>query len=164
MSMIKMEDQDDDFGDEFPVGYRFVPTDEELVTHYLLNKVFCNPIPASNFQEINATELYSKPPKRSVQLSSGEKEWFFFIHEDENFDHEQNKRIRMVGDGLGFWQSNGEKPVFDMNGNALAFKIHLIYFSGCLSKAKKTNWRMDEYRLPIQFYTFHNPKVTFFII
>ncbi|XP_022715890.1 protein CUP-SHAPED COTYLEDON 2-like [Durio zibethinus] len=155
-----MEDQDDDFGDQYlPVGYRFVPTDEELVSHYLINRVFCKPVPASVFQEINASELYSQPPKSSVQFSSGEREWFFFIHKDGNFDDEQHKTLfRMVGDGLGFWRSNGEKPLFDTSGNVVAFKIHLTYFSGCLSKAKKTHWRMDEYRLPIQFYTLHNSK------
>ncbi|XWS60466.1 hypothetical protein CRYUN_Cryun07bG0038800 [Craigia yunnanensis] len=158
MAMSMIEDQFEDFGDQIPVGYRFVPTDEELVTHYLINKVFCNPVPAASaFEEINATELYNKPPKSSVQFSSGEREWFFFIH-DRNFDDEQNKAIRMVGDGLGFWRSDEEKPLFDKNGNVLAFKIHLNYFSGCFSKAKKTHWRMVEYRLPIQFYTLHNYK------
>ncbi|XVF08995.1 hypothetical protein REPUB_Repub07fG0052000 [Reevesia pubescens] len=153
-----MGDYDEDFGDEFPVGYRFVPTDEELVTHYLINKVICNALPASAFQEINATEFYSKPPKSSVEFSNGEREWFFFIHEDGDFDNEQSKAIRIVGNGRGFWRSKGEQPLFDTNGNVLAFKVHLIYFSGCLSKAKKTHWRMDEYRLPIQFYAHHNSK------
>ncbi|XVE54715.1 hypothetical protein DITRI_Ditri03aG0104100 [Diplodiscus trichospermus] len=153
---------DENFGhNQFPVGYRFLPTDEELVTHYLINKVFCNPIPASIFQEMNATEFYSKSPKRSVQFSSGEREWFIFIKEnEENVDNEQNETIRrIVGDEQGFWQCNGEEPLYDANGNVLAFKFHLTYFSGCLSKAKKTHWKLDKYRLPIQFYTLHNSKV-----
>lgn len=47
---------------ELPVGYRFLPTDEELVTHYLMNKAFYKPLPAHVGQDINASELYSKPP------------------------------------------------------------------------------------------------------
>ncbi|WRX17035.1 NAC domain - like 10 [Theobroma cacao] len=158
-SISMMEGHEEYFDDQFPIGYRFMPTDEELVTHYLTNKVCRNPVPPSAFQEIRSTELYRKPPKSSVQYSSGEREWFFFIHQDGNFE-EQNKAIRIVEDGRGFWRTNGEKPLFDTKGNVLAFKTHLMYFSGCLSNAKKTHWRMDEYRLPIQFYAQHNSKVT----
>ncbi|MFQ6637628.1 hypothetical protein Gotur_013722 [Gossypium turneri] len=37
-----MEDQVDgneDYGDKLPVGFRFLPTDVEFVTHYLINKM-----------------------------------------------------------------------------------------------------------------------------
>ena len=60
-----MEDLEEDFGEQLPVGYRFVPTDEELVTHYLINRVFCNTLQPSPFQDINASKLYSKSPKNS---------------------------------------------------------------------------------------------------
>lgn len=100
-----------------------------------------------------------------MQFRGEERECFLFIHEDNGdnyYDYKQNKRIRNVGDdGLGFWQSNEEKTVFDVNGNVSALKIHLIYFKGSyLLKPKKTLWKMDEYRLPIQFYTsLHHSKV-----
>ncbi|OMO59295.1 No apical meristem (NAM) protein [Corchorus olitorius] len=154
-----MEGQDhiEDFGDhdQLPIGYRFVPTDEELVNHYFINKVFCNPLPASTFHEIHATKFYSMPPKSLVEFASDERQWFFFIDDDE-----KNKGIRRVGDGVGFWHSNGddEKPILDPNGFVLAFKLHFIYFSGTLSNPKKTHWSMDEYRLPKQFYSLHNLK------
>ncbi|KAK9021326.1 hypothetical protein V6N11_011320 [Hibiscus sabdariffa] len=48
---------------EIPVGFRFLPTDKELVIHYLINKVIYNPLSPSFFREINATEFYGKPPK-----------------------------------------------------------------------------------------------------
>ncbi|XVE56842.1 hypothetical protein DITRI_Ditri04bG0043200 [Diplodiscus trichospermus] len=161
--MLKDVEDFEDFGDHLiPVGYRFLPTDEELVTHYLINKVFCNPLPASVFQDIKATELYTKPPKKLVEFSNGEREWYFFYIEEENCNKEgccNQKAIRIVvGEGLGFWQSNREIPIFDRDGNVLAFKIHFIYFSGHLSKAKKTHWTLDEYRLSTQFYTLHNSK------
>ncbi|KAK2965739.1 hypothetical protein RJ640_003277 [Escallonia rubra] len=47
---------------EMPPGYKFLPTDEELVTHYLTNKAFFKPLPAQVIQDIDATDLYSKPP------------------------------------------------------------------------------------------------------
>ncbi|KAB2053476.1 hypothetical protein ES319_A12G190800v1 [Gossypium barbadense] len=150
-----MEDQVDgneDYGDKLPVGFRFLPTDVELVTHYLINKVIYNPFSSFIFQEINATELYTNSPKNF-------REWFFFIYMDMNIDNMHNKAIEKGGDELGFWQSIGDrKCVKDTNGNILATKITFIYFSGSPSHRKKTHWRIDEFRLPIQFYTLHNSK------
>ena len=47
---------------EIPMGYRFLPTDEELVTYYLHNRVFLKPLPAVPIQDIDARDFYSNPP------------------------------------------------------------------------------------------------------
>ncbi|KAJ0047623.1 hypothetical protein Pint_16219 [Pistacia integerrima] len=138
---------------EVSVGYQFVPTDEELVLDYLFNKAFGKPLPAKMIQEIAASKLFEKPPKSLVTWSCGEKECYFFIHDDENIPSE-SEIIRIVGNGIGFWKSGGEeKPISDVKGFVLAFKKHLIYFSGSFSEAKKTHWKMELYRLTTEFYT-----------
>lgn len=49
---------------QLPVGFRFMPTDKELITHYLMNKVFHRPVPAAEaIQDIDATQFYSTHPK-----------------------------------------------------------------------------------------------------
>ncbi|ESR53952.1 hypothetical protein CICLE_v10023783mg [Citrus x clementina] len=50
---------------ELPVGYRFKPTDEELVFHYLINKACNRALPAQAVKEITARDLYLKHPKCS---------------------------------------------------------------------------------------------------
>lgn len=45
-----------------PPGYRFAPTDEELIIFYLRNKVLVKPVPGEAVRDINANELYSYPP------------------------------------------------------------------------------------------------------
>lgn len=45
-----------------PPGYRFAPTDEELMRFYLRNKAFLKPTPAAAVSEINSDDLYSRPP------------------------------------------------------------------------------------------------------
>ncbi|KAG8638958.1 hypothetical protein MANES_14G084400v8, partial [Manihot esculenta] len=137
---------------ELPVGYRFLPTDEELVTHYLMNKAFYKPLPAHVGQDINASELYSKPPNTLVTLSCGEREWYFFIYGEEDSVGER-KTIRIVGDGIGFWKSSGqEKSICNSDGNVFGLKFQFTYFSGTFPNAKRTHWRMDVYRLPTQYY------------
>ena len=46
-----------------PPGYKFNPTDAELVDDYLLKKASCMAFYEQDFQEIDATEFYSNPPK-----------------------------------------------------------------------------------------------------
>ncbi|KAF4392811.1 hypothetical protein F8388_010834 [Cannabis sativa] len=50
-----------------PVGYRFIPSDEELVAFYLVKKVFDKSLPqlvATIITDISQREFYSKPPKQ----------------------------------------------------------------------------------------------------
>lgn len=44
---------------ELPPGFRFHPSDEELIVHYLRNKVTSSPLPASLIAEI---DLYKYNP------------------------------------------------------------------------------------------------------
>ncbi|KAF5957685.1 hypothetical protein HYC85_004910 [Camellia sinensis] len=82
------------------------------------------------------------------------KDWlYFFIHGDEYF-YGERKKTRVVGNELGFWSSVGEEdPIYNTDGNIFAFKTYFIYFSGSLAKAKKTQWKMEEFRLPLKFQT-----------
>lgn len=61
-----MEDggQTDELGyaTELPAGYRFRPSDEELMTYYLCNKVLDRPVPGRVVQNIDADALYSNSP------------------------------------------------------------------------------------------------------
>eukprot|EP00261_Vitis_vinifera_P040756 XP_019081999.1 PREDICTED: protein FEZ-like [Vitis vinifera] len=139
---------------KLPVGFRFLPTDEELVTYYLINRVYYRPLPAKPIQDIHASEFYGSPPHHLAISSSREREYFFFIQGDD-----QGEEIRMVEDGRGFWKLSGdETPIYDSDGNIFAFKIYWTYFSGSLRKPKKTHWRMEEYRLPLHCYMDHDFK------
>ncbi|KAL0416082.1 UNVERIFIED_CONTAM: NAC domain-containing protein JA2 [Sesamum latifolium] len=155
---------------ELPVGWRFAPTDEELIVSYLTNKVFEGSLPARVIEEIDADEFYNKRPKdlgRDFVVSkmcnegseflvskehlvewnlSGERQWYFFINGDEYF-HGKTEKDRCVGDGIGYWKSIGkENPIRDAKGNVFAFKILYTYFSA-KPKHKRTHWRMEEFRL-----------------
>ncbi|KAI9173396.1 hypothetical protein LWI28_000679 [Acer negundo] len=147
-----------------PAGYKFHPTEEELVVYYLENKVFRRPIPPDVIQEYGDDDIFGKSPKDVVASSSKGlgKECYFFIPQDEDFDG-RNEIIRMVGNGLGFWKSSGdEKALFNINGEIFALKMNLTYFSGRpSSEPRKTHWRMEVYRLPTESYTNHNFKVDF---
>ncbi|KAG6635563.1 hypothetical protein CIPAW_11G051300 [Carya illinoinensis] len=139
---------------QLPPGFRFVPTDEELVKHYLRKKELSIPLPGPVlFHDVDATNLYSTHPKCLVKFLDGEREWFFFFHEDEDSRERILRRSRkarvLVENGGGFWKPWQEKdPICNEDGHIIAWKTDLTYFSVATnSKAKKTHWTMQQYRI-----------------
>lgn len=51
----------DEFLDSFPPGIRFIPTDEELVCHYLINKVLNKPMSPNRIYEV---DIYNYNPEQ----------------------------------------------------------------------------------------------------
>ncbi|WCJ35869.1 NAC-domain protein 101 [Euphorbia peplus] len=134
---------------EFPVGYKFVPTEEELLTHYLMNKALFKPLPAQVIPDIDASIFFQQPPKNLVRYSKGEREWYFFTQLGRGGD-EKEMKIQKFEDGIGFWKAIGqEEAIYNADGNIFGFKFHFIYYSGTLQNPKKTHWKLDKFRLPI---------------
>ncbi|XP_012842627.1 PREDICTED: NAC domain-containing protein 68-like [Erythranthe guttata] len=68
-------------------GYRFVPTDEELIFHYLLKKINNHPLPADVIQVVNFSDHGPDILTREYP-PVGDKEWYFFTPRIRN----SNKR------------------------------------------------------------------------
>ncbi|KVH90801.1 hypothetical protein Ccrd_007205 [Cynara cardunculus var. scolymus] len=134
-------------GDQFlhlPPGFRFHPTDEELID-YLFSKVKLRSIPASLIAEI---ELYSCDPwQLPIKASFGEDEMFFFSPRDRKYPNGSRPRRSA---GSGFWKATGkDKPIFASSGSRkIGVKKALAFFIGNPAKNVKTSWTMTEYRLP----------------
>ncbi|GAU20274.1 hypothetical protein TSUD_337550 [Trifolium subterraneum] len=68
---------------QLPPGFRFHPSDAELIVHYLRNKVNSSPLPASFIAEI---DLYKYNPWELPSKSLfGEEEWYFFTPRDRKY-------------------------------------------------------------------------------
>ncbi|XP_057767853.1 NAC domain-containing protein JA2-like [Salvia miltiorrhiza] len=142
---------------EVPMGWRFMPTDEELIISYLSRKVAFRSLPAQIIKEIDATEFYKHHPNNLVDnvcfkrdLCSLETECYLFINHDQYF-HGRIIKMRQVGEGnIGFWRCDGkEEAIFDAHGNVFAYKLHSTFYN---SKSKKTSWKMEEYRLVHRYF------------
>ncbi|OIT35584.1 PREDICTED: NAC domain-containing protein 101-like [Nicotiana attenuata] len=142
-----MATENDDLITEFPPGYRFVPTDEELIKYYLENKVHYQPFPALFIEDIHAKEFYNKSPEALVENMCSAGEWYFFIHQDEYFRGKIGK-FQIVGNEIGFWQCFGKEfPIYNSEGDVVGFKINFKY---CSRSAKKNTWIMEKYRLSFE--------------
>ncbi|KAJ6419369.1 hypothetical protein OIU84_029474 [Salix udensis] len=126
---------------ELPAGFRFHPTDDELVNHYLLKKCGGQSISAPIIAEI---DLYKYDPWQLPEMALyGEKEWYFFSPRDRKYPN--GSRPNRAA-GTGYWKATGaDKPIG--RPRPLGIKKALVFYAGKAPKGIKTNWIMHEYRL-----------------
>ncbi|XP_065015342.1 NAC domain-containing protein 48-like [Musa acuminata AAA Group] len=128
-------------GLQLPPGFRFHPTDEELVMHYLRRKSAGLPIAVPIVAEL---DLYKYDPWQLPGMASyGEKEWYFFSPRERKYPN--GSRPNRAA-GSGYWKATGaDKPVGAPK--PVAIKKALVFYSGKAPRGHKTNWIMHEYRL-----------------
>ncbi|KAE9620760.1 putative transcription factor NAM family [Lupinus albus] len=127
-----------------PAGFRFHPTDEELVVHYLKKKVSSDPLPATIIADI---DLYKFDPwELPAKASFGEQEWYFFSPRDRKYPNGARPNRAATS---GYWKATGiDKSVLSSSGaQKVGVKKALVFYGGKPPKGIKTNWIMHEYRI-----------------
>ncbi|KAK7402139.1 hypothetical protein VNO78_14165 [Psophocarpus tetragonolobus] len=129
----------------FPPGFRFHPSDEELIVHYLQNKISSRPLPASIIAEI---DLYKYNPWELPNKSLfGEEEWYFFSPRERKYPNGLRPNRAAAS---GYWKATGtDKPIHSSTcgSKRIGVKKALVFYSGRPPKGAKTDWIMNEYRL-----------------
>ncbi|KAI3673715.1 hypothetical protein L6452_39843 [Arctium lappa] len=127
-----------------PPGFRFHPTDEELVVHYLKKKAASAPLPVAIIAEV---DLYKFDPwELPAKATFGEQEWYFFSPRDRKYPNGARPNRAATS---GYWKATGtDKPVLTSGGTQkVGVKKALVFYGGKPPKGAKTNWIMHEYRL-----------------
>ncbi|KAG5227983.1 hypothetical protein OIU77_022645 [Salix suchowensis] len=124
-----------------PPGFRFHPTDEELVVQYLKRKVFACPLPASIIPEVDVCK--SDPWDLPGDL---EQERYFFSTREAKYPN-GNRSNRATGSG--YWKATGiDKQIVTSKGKQVAgMKKTLVFYRGKPPHGTRTDWIMHEYRL-----------------
>ncbi|PKU68292.1 NAC transcription factor 29 [Dendrobium catenatum] len=125
-----------------PPGFRFHPTDEELILHYLRNRASSSPCPASIIAEV---DIYKFDPWELPEKASfGDREWYFFSPRDRKYPNGIRPNRAAAS---GYWKATGtDKPISSGSEN-IGVKKALVFYKGRPPKGLKTNWIMHEYRL-----------------
>ncbi|KAF2324813.1 hypothetical protein GH714_017242 [Hevea brasiliensis] len=138
-----------------PPGFRFHPTDEELITFYLASKVF-----NGNFRGVEIAEVdlnRCEPWELPDVAKMGEREWYFFSLRDRKYP--TGLRTNRAT-GAGYWKATGkDREVYGASSGALlGMKKTLVFYKGRAPRGEKTKWVMHEYRLDGDFSYRHTCK------
>ncbi|KAJ9131936.1 hypothetical protein P3X46_034837 [Hevea brasiliensis] len=141
---------------DLPPGFRFHPTDEEIITHYLTQKVMnsCFSACAIGEVDLNKCEPWDLPNKAKM----GEKEWYFFCQRDRKYP--TGMRTNRATEA-GYWKATGkDKEIYKGKNCLVGMKKTLVFYRGRAPKGEKTNWVMHEYRLEGKFSYYNLPKAS----
>ncbi|KAJ0247586.1 Protein FEZ [Hirschfeldia incana] len=135
-------------------GFRFHPTDEELVSFYLKRKVQHNPL---SIELIRQLDIYKYDPWDLPKFATGEKEWYFYCPRDRKYRN-SSRPNRVTG--AGFWKATGtDRPIYSSEGNkCIGLKKSLVFYKGRAAKGVKTDWMMHEFRMPSVSEPCHSSK------
>ncbi|CAH8379363.1 unnamed protein product [Eruca vesicaria subsp. sativa] len=125
-------------------GFRFHPTDEELVRYYLKRKVCNRPF---KFDAISVTDIYKSEPwdlPDKSKLKSRDLEWYFFSMLDKKYSN-GSKTNRATE--RGYWKTTGKDREIRNGLRVVGMKKTLVYHRGRAPRGERTNWVMHEYRL-----------------
>ncbi|KAI4346466.1 hypothetical protein L6164_007360 [Bauhinia variegata] len=125
-------------------GFRFHPTDEELVIYYLKRKV-CGK--SFRFDAISEVDIYKSEPwdlADKSRLKTRDQEWYFFSALDKKYGN--GGRMNRAT-GKGYWKATGNDRPVKHEQRTVGLKKTLVFHSGRAPDGKRTNWVMHEYRL-----------------
>ncbi|GJV63719.1 NAC domain-containing protein [Tanacetum coccineum] len=148
--IIRFNNQEEhDYADTLEPGYRFCPTDSELIVYYLKPKIETGKQhPRCRYYEVNIydsspDELTAKPEYRSC-----ENKWYFLTWTEQK--HPNGIRPNRQTRNGGTWKaSQACAPVQDVTERVVGSKLSLVYLD---EKKRKTPWLMQE-------YTTKNPNI-----
>ncbi|CAA7054221.1 unnamed protein product [Microthlaspi erraticum] len=132
---------------ELPVGFRFYPTEEELILFYL--RIQLGGGDATIHSLIPILDVFSVEPAQLPNLA-GERcrgdgeQWLFFVPRQER-EARGGRPSRTTGSG--YWKATGSPgPVFSLNNRVIGVKKTMVFYTGKAPTGRKTPWKMNEYK------------------
>ncbi|CAN1256621.1 NAC domain-containing protein 71 [Linum perenne] len=130
-------------GASLPPGFRFHPTDDELVGYYLHRKVHGLEI---ELEVVPVVDLYKFDPWELPGTVPRDMEWFFFCPRDRKYPNgsRTNRATR-----AGYWKATGKdrKIVCRSSGGVTGYRKTLVFYRGRAPLGDRMDWVMHEYRL-----------------
>ncbi|CAA2933371.1 NAC domain-containing 43-like [Olea europaea subsp. europaea] len=151
---------------QVPPGFRFHPTEEELLQYYLrkkadLQKIDLDVIPDVDLNKlepwdiqgrqdfififlISSTDFYILISEKCKIGSTPQSDWYFFSHKDKKYPTGMRTNRATAA---GFWKATGRDKVIYSNSRPIGRRKTLVFYNGRAPHGRKSDWIMHEYRL-----------------
>ncbi|KAJ8465803.1 hypothetical protein OPV22_028355 [Ensete ventricosum] len=128
-----------------PPGFRFHPTDEELLLYYLRKKVSLEKFELEVVREVDLNKIEPWDLQERCGIGSApQNEWYFFSHKDRKYP--TGSRTNRAT-GAGFWKATGRDKCIRNSYKKIGMRKTLVFYRGRAPHGQKTDWIMHEYRL-----------------
>ncbi|XP_048232331.1 NAC domain-containing protein 21/22-like [Ricinus communis] len=133
-----------DIGATLPPGFRFYPSDEELVCHYLYKKITNEEVLKGTLVEI---DLHTCEPWQLPEVAKlNATEWYFFSFRDRKYATGFRTNRATTS---GYWKATGkDRTVLDPTTREIVgMRKTLVFYRNRAPNGIKTGWIMHEFRL-----------------
>ncbi|XP_054817189.1 protein BEARSKIN2 [Prosopis cineraria] len=128
-----------------PPGFRFHPTDEELLHYYLKKKVNFQKFDMEVIREVDLNKIEPWDLQERCRIgSTPQNEWYFFSHKDRKYP--TGSRTNRATNA-GFWKATGRDKCIRNSFKKIGMRKTLVFYRGRAPHGQKTDWIMHEYRL-----------------
>ncbi|KAG5539390.1 hypothetical protein RHGRI_019809 [Rhododendron griersonianum] len=128
-----------------PPGFRFHPTEEELLHYYLRKKVASQNIDLDVIRDIDLNKLEPWDIQEKCRIgSTPQSDWYFFSHKDKKYPTGTRTNRATVA---GFWKATGRDKVIYSSFSKIGMRKTLVFYKGRAPHGQKSDWIMHEYRL-----------------
>ncbi|OIT06916.1 PREDICTED: NAC domain-containing protein 21/22-like [Nicotiana attenuata] len=133
-----------DIGASLPPGFRFFPSDEELICDYLYKKIANQEVIKGTLVEVDLhiCEPWQLPEVAKLNSS----EWYFFSFRDRKYATGFRTNRATIS---GYWKATGkDRTVLDpRTGGLIGMRKTLVFYKNRAPNGIKTSWIMHEFRL-----------------
>ncbi|CAN1131587.1 NAC domain-containing protein 21/22 [Linum perenne] len=133
-----------DIGASLPPGFRFYPSDEELVCHYLFKKISNEEVLKGTLVDI---DLHTCEPWQLPEVAKlNATEWYFFSFRDRKYATGFRTNRATTS---GYWKATGKDRtvVEPTTKEVVGMRKTLVFYKNRAPNGIKTGWIMHEFRL-----------------